>query len=41
MGVPSEVTTIIQGIITLLITAKFAVKWYKKKQNITDKEGVQ
>lgn len=41
MGVPSEVTTIIQGIITLLITAKFAVKWYKKKQNTTDKEGVQ
>ena len=41
MGVPSEVTTIIQGIITLLITAKFTVKWYKKKQNITDKEGVQ
>ena len=41
MGVPSEVTTIIQGIITLLITAKFAVKWYKKKQNTTDKEGVK
>ena len=41
MGVPSEVTTIIQGIITLLITAKFAVKWYKKKQNTTDKKGVQ
>lgn len=39
MGVPSEVTTIIQGIITLLITAKFAVKWYKK--NKSTKEGAQ
>ena len=39
MGVPSEVTTIIQGIITLLITARFAVKWYKKK-SATGKEGV-
>ncbi|MGL4799297.1 MAG: ABC transporter permease [Cellulosilyticaceae bacterium] len=30
MGVPSEVTIIIQGIITLLITAKFTIKWMKK-----------
>lgn len=41
MGVPSEVTTIIQGIITLLITAKFVAKWYKKKKNLSTKEGVQ
>ena len=41
MGVPSEVTTIIQGIITLLITARFAVKWYKKKQNVTSEGGAQ
>lgn len=33
MGVPSEVTIIIQGIITLLITAKFVVKRKKKKTN--------
>ncbi len=31
MGVPSEVTIIIQGIITLLITAKFVIKFKKKK----------
>lgn len=31
MGVPSEVTIIIQGIITLLITAKFVIKYKKKK----------
>ncbi len=30
MGVPSEVTIIIQGIITLLITAKFVIKRKKK-----------
>ena len=41
MGVPSEVTTIIQGIITLLITARFVVKWYKKQQNAENKGGVQ
>lgn len=39
MGVPSEVTTIIQGIITLLITAKFAVRWYKKNKEISTNEG--
>lgn len=41
MGVPSEVTTIIQGIITLLITARFVVKWYKKQQNAENKGGAQ
>lgn len=41
MGVPSEVTTIIQGIITLLITAKFAIKWYKKQQQPKAKGGTQ
>ena len=41
MGVPSEVTTIIQGIITLLITARFAVKWYKKNKEASTKEGAQ
>ena len=30
MGVPSEVTIIIQGIITLLVTAKFTIKYVKK-----------
>lgn len=33
MGVPSEVTIIIQGIITLLITAKFVIKFNKKKKS--------
>lgn len=41
MGVPSEVTTIIQGIITLLITARFVVNWYKKNKQVSTKEGVQ
>lgn len=41
MGVPSEVTTIIQGIITLLITARFAVKWYKKNKEVSTKEGAK
>lgn len=41
MGVPSEVTTIIQGIITLLITARFVVKWYKKNKQVSTKGGVQ
>ena len=40
MGVPSEVTTIIQGIITLLITARFVAKWYKKNKEVSTKEGV-
>lgn len=33
MGVPSEVTIIIQGIITLLITAKFVIKFNQKKKS--------
>ena len=40
MGVPSEVTTIIQGIITLLITARFVAKWYKKNKEVSTKKGV-
>ncbi|MGL4736604.1 MAG: ABC transporter permease [Cellulosilyticaceae bacterium] len=38
MGVPSEVTIIIQGIITLLITAKFTIK-FSKKRSAKNKEA--
>lgn len=38
MGIPSEVTVIIQGIITLLVTAKFAIK-FSKKSSAKNKEA--
>lgn len=41
MGVPSEVTIIIQGVITLLITAKFVFKAKNKKAKVNKKEGAK
>ena len=41
MHVPSEITTIIQGVLTMFVTAKFAIdmKRRKKKTVETAKEG--
>lgn len=31
MNIPSEITTIIQGVITMLVTAKFVIEWKKRR----------
>lgn len=36
VGVPSEVTAIIQSIITLIITAKFLMKWKRKQKVVSE-----
>lgn len=40
MGVPSEVSSVIQGVITMLVTVKLAISWKKKKAQAQAKEGV-
>lgn len=31
MNIPAEITTIIQGVITMLVTAKFVIEWKKRR----------
>lgn len=37
MNIPSEITAIIQGVITMLVTAKFVIRWHRSRQAL--KEG--
>ena len=39
MGVPSEVSTVIQGVITMLVTIRLVMSWKKKKAGKLAKEG--
>lgn len=40
MNTPSEITAIIQGVLTMLVTAKFAIGWAKKNRISKRKKGV-
>jgi len=33
MNTPSEITSIIQGVLTMLVTAKFAVGWFRRRRS--------
>ncbi|MBQ1533431.1 MAG: ABC transporter permease [Erysipelotrichaceae bacterium] len=38
MNIPSEITQIIQGVITMLVTAKFVIRWHRKENGRKEAE---